>query len=323
MKGSRKMVILGFVAAIIVIFIISTVGFSKRMTAAKDAIAQHNTMLFESTVGTVEYTIQGDGFPVVVAHGITGGVDQSEGIAKCYLSQGYKVISVSRFGYLQSDMPDNPTAALQADVFSELLNMLGIKKAIMVAHSAGAPSAFEFAAHHKDQCESLIILSGAVPREEAYPLPPKGVIKTVFSSNYLYYWICKLNPTPMLKQAGTPVEQLEKLTAEEKRELLDSIVFSALPINKRTKGVLFDMYESNINVKHCTMEDIKAPTLLVVAADDTLINFKDTQRCADRIDNSEYIKIEKGGHLFLGSELDIQNTINDFLKRRCQIETEL
>lgn len=322
-KGTKKMILLGFAVVLTVILIISMVGFNERMAVAKNVASQHETMVFESSFGKIEYTIQGDGFPVLVVHGITGGVDQSEGLAKSYLSKGYKVISVSRFGYLKSDMQENPTAALQADAFSELLKGLGIKKTVVVAHSAGAPSAFEFGIRHKDQCEALIILSGAVPAEKEFPLPPKFIIKAMFSSNYLYYMVCKSVPNVMLKMVGTPEEERKKLTKNERNQLLDSIVLGALPIKERTKGVLFDMFVSNINVKYSAMEEIEVPTLLMVAEDDTLINFEDTKRCADRIDDSEYIQIEKGGHLFLGSEQSIQSTINDFLKRRCEIEPKL
>jgi hypothetical protein len=50
-------------------------------------------------------------------------------LANWTIDPEFQVISVSRFGYLRSPMPENATVAMQADAFACLLDSLGIKQA--------------------------------------------------------------------------------------------------------------------------------------------------------------------------------------------------
>src|SRR5688572_2989508 len=65
---------------------------------ARDRLAAQPTEIFKSSSGDVQYRVSGDGPPVLVVHGITGGVDQAEAIVTQWrnLRPDYRFIYVSR-----------------------------------------------------------------------------------------------------------------------------------------------------------------------------------------------------------------------------------
>src|SRR5689334_698573 len=67
---------------------------------AYDHLESLERQIVETDYGPIEAAIHGDGEPVLVIHGISGGFDQGLGIAESSLRDGYKVIAPSRFGYL-------------------------------------------------------------------------------------------------------------------------------------------------------------------------------------------------------------------------------
>ena len=68
----------------------------------------------------------GEGEPILIVHGAEGGFDQGMDMTGAMAGSGYQIITPSRFGYLRSTMPDNPTTAMQADAYAQLLDHLGI-----------------------------------------------------------------------------------------------------------------------------------------------------------------------------------------------------
>ncbi len=95
-------------------------------------------MTVETSFGTLEYAVMGEGEPVLIVHGACGGFDQGIEIAEALARRGYWVIAPSRFGYLRSALPRKLTTAMQADAYAQLLDHLCIEKAVVVGISAGA-----------------------------------------------------------------------------------------------------------------------------------------------------------------------------------------
>src|SRR3990167_5879131 len=96
--------------------------------------------IVETPCGPIEYAVVGEGPAVLVAHGAGGGYDQGLDFGKSLIGGGWRVIAVSRFGYLRAPLPADASAAAQADVYVCLLDALKIRRAAIVGGSAGAPS---------------------------------------------------------------------------------------------------------------------------------------------------------------------------------------
>jgi hypothetical protein len=73
------------------------------------------SVLIATRCGLIEYEEAGSGVPLLAIHGSGGGYDQDMAFAGSLAQQGIRVIAMSRFGYLRTPMPDDASAAAQAD----------------------------------------------------------------------------------------------------------------------------------------------------------------------------------------------------------------
>ena len=81
------------------------------------------------------------------------------------------MIAVSRFGYLRTPLPEDASAAAQADAHACLLDALNIKRAAVLGTSAGGPSSLQFALRHPGRTAALVLLVPAAyaPRPNQAP----------------------------------------------------------------------------------------------------------------------------------------------------------
>ena len=70
---------------------------------------------------------------MLMVHGTGGGFDQGLAFAEPLVATGRQVIAPSRFGYLRSAFPDEPTSENQSDAFVEFLDPLGIDRVPIIA----------------------------------------------------------------------------------------------------------------------------------------------------------------------------------------------
>lgn len=223
----------------ILVIIIFRIVVKFRNTMAKNYSRLDNipSQVHSSKNGDIEYLLRGEGPTILVSHGITGGVDQGIGFSEDFLGSGYRLLCVSRFGYLKSSMPDNPSPELQADVYKELLDYLGIERVFVFGNSAGGTSSIHFAIGYPQNCSGLILLSSNAPLENPSGHPPKFV----FQSNFVYWFVTKLVGKIMMTMF-VPKAIYDNLPKQEIKRIIEGIYFSALPVTKRTEGIVFDLF---------------------------------------------------------------------------------
>lgn len=269
------------------------------------------SQVYASKHGNIEYLLTGVGPTILVSHGVTGGVDQGIGLSKDYLGEGYRLLFISRFGYLKSSIPANPSPELQAEVYKELLDNLGIESAFIFGNSAGGTSAIQFAINYPKACSGLILVSSNAPLDTSSGHPPKFV----FKSNFLYWFAMKLLGKSML---GTfvPKNVLQTIPKQKIKEIVDGIYFSALPITRRTKGILFDLFVSNPSINgEIWFEGISSPVLIVNSIDDPATCIEGARTLANRIKTSSLLTFDTGGHLILGHEEEIRHGVREFISK--------
>ena len=282
---------------------------------AYDHLESLERQIVETDCGPIEVAIRGEGEPVLVIHGISGGFDQGIGISQSSLGAGYKAIAPSRFGYLGTPMPANATPATQADAYVCLLDALHLEKVTIMAYSAGGTSAVQMALRHPDRVKALIFVSTAAPTVGEYiALPPKPVIQFAFNSDFLM-WVITTHFQQIMKPAmGVPARY--PLSEAERLQVSDSIR-SVLPIELRTAGFVFDMFTSNVDMDQhpadYPMESIRIPTLIIHAVDDSLASYENAKALAERIPNAKLFSIPSGGHLLLGSDETVRSETALFL----------
>ena len=84
--------------------------FAHDLASAREAL-RGRTQTFDTQVGKPEFATMGEGGPLLVIHGAGGGFDQVIDVTATLATRGYRLLAPSRFGYLASTLPTNPTTA--------------------------------------------------------------------------------------------------------------------------------------------------------------------------------------------------------------------
>lgn len=282
--------------------------YRRDMTAARKRLASVDSRTVQFSTGSVEYTDVGVGPCLLVSHGIFHGCDGGQRSARDVVS-GRRVVSPSRFGYLASPMPHNPTGAAQADVFIELLDYLDIDSADVMGISAGTSAAVQLALRHPERVDHLIISSGNWPGSPTSEAPPDWA-RLFYNDPTM--WLLRAAAPSMMNglmgiPKGFPEDAVQKAYVEE---MLDSI----FPLKPRAEGAIFDAFSSNPEINDYPLEQVRVPTLILHSKDDPLASFEAAERAAELIPRARLIGLDSGGHLGLGQTERVREAIADFLQ---------
>jgi pimeloyl-ACP methyl ester carboxylesterase len=113
---------------------------------------------------TLHYLEMGEGYPVVLLHGIPQSSFEWRHVMP-RLAEKYRVIAPDLRGLGDTSRPsggyDKKTVA--ADIWELVSSKLGIEKLFLVGHDWGGPVAFSLAAHHPEAVEALSVLDVTIP----------------------------------------------------------------------------------------------------------------------------------------------------------------
>ncbi len=307
-----------FIAAALGVALISvattlTQQFRSEIREAYERLENQQDSIAQTTCGPIQYATSGEGQPVLVIHGIMGGVDQGLILGDGHLPAGYRSIVPSRFGYLDSPLPEDATPAGQADAFACLLDSLGVWHVAAMGTSAGATSAIEFALRYPERCSCLILISPNAPGEVDIAPPPRPVASVLYHSDFGFWLMTRYFRSAMTSMMGVP--KGFDMTPEY-AVAVDEVIATVLPVKPRAAGALFDLFVSNPAVNEISLEDLAIPVLVIGAVDDPLALFRNTKALAERIPNAEFLTIEDGGHMMLGHDAEVREAIRDFLSRQ-------
>jgi len=266
----------------------------------------------ETACGPIEYAAAGDGRPVLVIHGIMGGIDQGLMLAEGHIPSGYRTIAPSRFGYLGSSLPGGASTASQADAFSCLLDELAVERVAVLATSAGATSAIQFALRHPDRCSCLILIAPNAPGEVDVKPPPKPIASAMYRSDFGFWLMTEYFRGMVSSMMGVP-KGFE--LSPDQEAAIDDVIATVLPVKPRADGALFDLFVSNPAVNDLPLKEIAVPTLIVNAIDDPLALYENSRAMADRVPGATLLTIEDGGHMMLGHGEEVRNAVEAFLAK--------
>jgi pimeloyl-ACP methyl ester carboxylesterase len=290
-------------------------SYASLLRGAHERLSSIEHHSIASPFATIEYAEHGEGYPVLVLHGIFGGFDAVQLTVDRWVGDGFRVVAPSRFGCLGSTLPADATVGDQADAYAMLLDALGIKRAAVVGFSAGTPSAMKFGLRYPDRTSALILISGHYPQKH-YKIP-RFLLRILYSDPV--FWALK-TCTPGLfgRICGTP-KGFHASPAEQ--QALESVMEGLFPVKPRRPGAIFDTLVSEPDVDNFRLERLSVPTLMIHAADDALARYSTVQPAAARIPGARLVTIDRGGHLFLGAEAGVRREVGGFIARTTLQET--
>jgi len=280
-------------------------------------------LLTDTPLGVVQHTDGGEGPAFLALHGGMGGYDQSLVLAEALLGRApdYRVIALSRPGYLGTPRASGDSAAAQADLFAALLDRLGIERAVVAAVSAGGPSAIAFAARHPERCAGLILVSTAGGRFDV----PAYVVKRLRWFGWLvrvpgllsvFAWLSGRNPEKAAARAiGDPALVRRTLDHPEAGLLFASLMRSTSErLAARLPGTVAETL-GFADLPPLPFDKVSAPTLVIHGDSDAVVPFSHGERSARLIAGAEFCVVPGGGHVSLFTHLDeVRARVERFLR---------
>ena len=288
---------------------LQAVGAADRRVAGRSSI-------IATQFGKLEYAIAGSGPPLLMVHGTGGGFDQGLQFAAALQRLGHRIIAPSRFGYLRSDFPVDPSLAHQAEAFAVLLDHLKIDRLAVAGGSAGALSATAFALRYPDRCSALILLVPAANVDGSDPVEMNAlqatIVRTLLNSDLAYWSALTTAPETLIGTLLATDPALMSRVNQAERARAFSILSDIMPIGQRAKGMLNDAKQAG----HPAEMDFAAlhmPVLLISAEDDRFNTAATARKIAKALPTAQLTILPDGGHIWLGHDDEVAERMHQFL----------
>jgi pimeloyl-ACP methyl ester carboxylesterase len=265
--------------------------------------------VIETAAGRVEFDLTAGKGPVVLAsHGGVGGVDQARLLLNWLDPAQYRLLSLSRPGYLGTPLASGPSIEAQADLFAALLDTLGVERAAVVAFSSGGPPAYLFAARHPDRVWALLAIA-SVNRYHDMPETAGPITQAIFMSAWgqkLMQLITRKKPAWMLQQLFQAESYLTRQQIQAQTDFIlgapEALAFARAfmgtlsPYKLRKAGTDNDtaLYRQLTDLP---LEQVRCPALIVHGTHDADVKFHHGVYAHEHIGGAERFWIEEGSHL--------------------------
>jgi len=252
--------------------------------------------------GPLEYALTGSGKRTILfVHGTPGGYDQGARFAEAGQRLGYRVLRVSRPGYLRTPLTTGIQPADQADAYAALLDTLGIDKVSVVGVSGGGPSSAQFAARHPDRCEALMMMFAVSKPRPAGKERRPSLVEAFFRGTDFGAWVvwrgAHRDPATALKRmVRDPALQQRIASKPEQLQAYLALADSALVLpTLRGEGLANDAHWFT-EMPEIPLDKIKAPTLAVHGDKDTNVEIDNAQLVVEKVPGAELVRIEGADH---------------------------
>jgi 2-hydroxy-6-oxonona-2,4-dienedioate hydrolase len=317
-KGPRRRLRLRYLLPLTVLVVLGMLlagTYPAYRAAMRDMRAEilAGSRIVETAAGPIEYAEIGTGAPVLVVHGNGGGYDQGLLAGRMFIGDGFRLIAPSRFGYLHTPLPEDGSAAAQADAHAALLDALDIDQVVVAAISDGGPSALQFALRHPERISGLIMVAA-----KSHTPPPDGAVQsfvfsTLFRSDHLYWAGTTLFEPQLLALLGMPSD-VQQALAPEQIDAVTEYLRIMHPVSMRSPGIYNDRDAlATLPSQTYPLERITAPTLVIHGTLDSLQPFTHAEHTARSIPGARLLTLENGGHVPVDHLEHITTEVHSFL----------
>jgi len=267
--------------------------------------------------GPIEYASEGEGPPVLVVHGAGGGFDQGLAFGRPLTEWGFRVIAVSRFGYLRTPLPRDASPEAQGDAHACLLDALHVDRAAVMGGSAGAPSAMQLCLQHPERCSSMVLVVPLAFAEKTEPAPsgmPLFLMETTLRSDFRFWLASTFARDSMIGSIlATPPSDVAKADVDEQRRVRE-MLRNIEPIRWRAAGLRNDATVAR-TLSPLPLDRISVPTLVISVENDRYDTYRSARYTAARIPNARFVGYRDGGHVWVGHQAQLIGEIGRFLRQ--------
>jgi pimeloyl-ACP methyl ester carboxylesterase len=274
--------------------------------------------LIDSPWGPIEYAEAGHGPAVLMIHGSGGGFDQGLDFA-APLVRDHRVIAPSRFGYLRSGYPANASPEAQADALAELLERLGVRRAVVVGGSAGALSAMQLALRRPDLCRGLVLVVPASyapdrPRNQSGAGDPltAAAAQALLRSDALFWAASRLAPRTMTRLVLATDPEVVRAAAPAERRRVARTLAHILPVSARARGLRLDSATAGAPPPY-PVGAIASRMLVISVRDDLYGTARSAAWTAAQARDARLVLYDTGGHLWVGHDAALWREVADFI----------
>lgn len=265
--------------------------------------------------GPIEYASVGEGPAMLILHGIAGGYDQGLLVTRLERENPFRLISVSRPGYLRTPLSTGATPEEQADTYVELLDMLGIDRVAVVGISAGGPSALQFALHHPHRCWALVSVSAVSGRISSQLTPSESLVGAMLDSDFTLWLLSTAARGMLFSLSGVNRQLQQELKRDPVRLEVIMSILQPLPISQRKAGFDNDLKQFE-DLPTYELAHITAPTMVLHGTADSVVPLSHGEFVARTVPHAELVTIEGGGHLCVVTHKEeALSAVLGFLKR--------
>ena len=249
----------------------------------------------------LHYKTFGEGFPMIILHGLFGSGDNWVSISKRF-SEYYKVIVVDQRNHGHSPWSDEMNYDHLSQDLKELCDDLKIDKAIVLGHSMGGKTAMRFCQKYPASISKLIVAD--IGRKK-YPMHHEKIIQGLSAIDFNVVKSrngAKEILMNYIQDAGTLQFLLKNLYWIEKGQLAWRMNLPAIIEN-------MDMILAEI-----PPEIVLTPTLFLEGEKSSYIEQSDYDDLLYYFPNSEFETIYNAGHwLHAENPIDFYDIVTDFL----------
>lgn len=218
----------------------------------------------------------------------------------------YRVLTVSRPGYLRTPLSVGRTPAEQARACSELLDSLGINSVVLIGASAGGPSAISFASLYPNKTLGLL---GIFPISQPMLFEEE---KPFFYGSDFSFWMVANASDHSFGRKLVSFFVSDQGILERVNSGRESLL-KAWPPSRRLSG------DENDEAQFAHLDlfngpEITVPTLIIHGTDDSNVPFSQSKELTDRISGSVLHPIVGGTHFMFDTHSEeIIPVIAEFL----------
>ncbi len=249
----------------------------------------------------LNYKEYGEGFPVIILHGLLGMLDNWHSFAR-KLSEDYRVISIDQRNHGKSFHSEEFSYSLLSQDLNDLLESMQIEHCHLIGHSMGGKTVMQFQQDYPEKIYKSVIVDIA-PKE--YSGGHEKIFETLLQLD--------LNTVVSRKDAAQKVN--EKLQDQNVTLFLLKNLTRAEDNSFRWKANISALWENYAHIKSGVLSDqeILTNTLFVKGSKSNYITNEDIEKIRKIYKKVEIETIESGHWIHAERPNELLNLVLEFL----------